>query len=391
MRRSVHRGALGTRLGGVRPSMDQLSDHDARSAEGSSRVGLAVRVAIAAVAFSALLLGMKLTLAWWTGSTAILSDGIETFANLVTSAFAAFATWLGSRPRDADHPYGHGRVEYFSVALEGLLLLVAGVMVAVVAAPRLIDPPDVQGVDVGALGMAVIAGLTWAGARWLTRTGRALQSPALEADGQHLAADAFTSAGVFVGLVLVHVTGWRILDPLVALLLSGVMLWGASRILRRAVGGLMDEADSALLADIAHVLEKERQPGWLAPHLTRVHRLGQAAHIDLHLVVPRFWSIDSGHDAATSIERAFQARFGQQVETMVHVEPCTPLSCPHCDVAECPVRSAPFVSRLRWTSDTIRRRSRREAMLAAGEGCGGSTSPGGGVGTGPQARDGARS
>ncbi|TVR03717.1 MAG: cation transporter [Deltaproteobacteria bacterium] len=328
-----------------------------------------VRIALAAVAFSVLLLAAKLLLAWITGSTAILSDGIESSANVLTSAFAAFAAWLGSRPRDADHPYGHGKVEYFSVALEGVLLSVAAVLIAIVAIPRVLDPPDVTALDVGAIGMALIALVTAAGARFLVRRGRTLQSPALEADGKHLMADAITSSGVFVGITLVHVTGLPVLDPLVAVLIAGLILFNAVRILRQAIAGLMDEADPVLLDDIARVLEEHRQPGWLAPHLTRVHRLGQAVHIDLHLVLPRYWSIDRGHDAATVIEKAMQQRFGTRNETMVHMEPCTPISCPYCDVEDCPVRESPFSGTLPWSGESIRRGSRAEAIAhTTGEG-----------------------
>lgn len=328
---------------------------------------LAVRVALAAVAFSLVLLAAKLALAWLTGSTAILSDGIETTANVITSAFAAFAAWLGSRPRDADHPYGHGKIEYFSVALEGVLLLVAALSIAAVATPRLLAPPDVVAIDIGAIGMAIIATLTAAGARLLIRTGRTLQSPALEADGEHLLADAFTSAGVFLGLIAVAVTGLPILDPLIAIVIAIVLLRNAVRIVRSAIAGLMDEADPDLLQQIADILNGIRRPGWLAPHLARVHRLGQAAHIDLHMVYPRFWTIEQGHDAATLIEETFQKHFGTRTETMVHMEPCTPISCPHCDLPDCPVRSAPHVQRLGWTGESIRRRSRREAMAVEAE------------------------
>lgn len=313
------------------------------------------RIALVALAASILLLGAKLVVAWWTGSVAVLSDGLEGLVNVVTSLFTAWAVTFSTQPRDPEHPYGHGKVEYLSVALEGGLLLAASCGVLAVALWRMYSPAELGELDAGAMAMALIAGMAWATGAWLEKRGRALESPALEANGTHLRIDALTSAGIFVGLSLVFLTGATWLDSAIALGLGLWMGWMGTTILRRALGGILDEANPALLDRIARRLTLLRQPGWLAPHNTKVHRLGQQVHIDLHMVYPHYWTLQKTHDAATLLEEGLREEFGARTEVMVHMEPCTPVSCNACDMPDCPARTSPFHARRTWDAESIAR------------------------------------
>lgn len=310
-------------------------------------------LAQAAVAVSVLLLAAKLAVAWWTGSTAVLSDGLEGVVNVITSLVAAWAVGLSSQPRDKEHPYGHGKAEYISVALEGGLLLAAALGVCIVSLWRLLTPIELETVDTGAIAMALIAIAGWIGGGWIERGGRKLSSPSLIASGEHFKADAVTSFGVFVALGLVHLSGWGWLDPAIASALGGWMLYKGASIIREALAGILDEANPEVLDRIAKRLTQMRKPGWLSPHHTKVHRLGQHLHIDLHIVFPLFWSLQQTHDDTKIIERGLREEFGEGTEVMIHMEPCTPAACDACDVKDCPIRSAPFYKRREWTAELI--------------------------------------
>jgi cation diffusion facilitator family transporter len=316
----------------------------------------------AALGWALFALGASLTLtfakfaAWaLTGSTSMLSDALESIINVVTSAFALFSVWLATQPRDHDHPYGHGRVEYFSAGLEGALISFAALAIFWVAVPRLLHPAPLEHLDVGLVISLAIGAATWASGAALQRAGRRLQSPTLVADGAHLTSDAWTTFGVAVGLVLVRLTGASWLDPLGGIVMAAWLLFTGTRIVRSSVGALMDEAVPGLVDEIGEVLESVRKPGWVAPHHTKVHRLGQSIHIDLHLVLPRFWSLEHAHEVSERIERAAEARFGPATDVMTHLEPCDDRACGECDLEQCPIRRLPFSARPAWKAGVIDR------------------------------------
>lgn len=293
-----------------------------------------------------------------TGSSAILSDAVESLINIVTSGFAFFAVWLSGQPRDREHPYGHGKIEYLSAGLEGILVVVAGIAILGISIYRTVHPPVLEDLDLGA-GLTLFAALFAAGAGMLLiRAGRQHESQSLEADGVHLRTDAVTSFGAAFGVMMVKLTGWIWLDALLAGALSLWLLYEGVQVVRRAVGGILDEASPQLLDTIAEVLERERKPGWMVPHHTKVHRLGQTIHIDLHIVFPRFWSIEETHAETEALEQAIRERFGEKSEIMVHMEACRPDGCISCDLTDCPVRSSPFAGRETWSGESISKRYR---------------------------------
>ncbi len=290
----------------------------------------------------------------WTGSTALLSDALESLINIGTSAFALYAVWLSAQPRDDDHPYGHGKIEYLAAGIEGALISAAGLIIALVAGPRLWGHVQIERLSVGLAVSAAIAVIALAFGQLLMRVGRRLESLTIESDGAHLRSDGLTTAGAFLALVLVYLTGWTWIDPLAALIMAIWLLISGVNIVRRAVGGLMDQAVPELLDTIADRLEQVRQPGWLSPHHTKVHRHGQYVHIDLHMVLPRFWSLKQAHDVSHVIEETLHDAFGERSEIMTHLEPCRPDACESCDLADCPVRETDFRARERFSGRAIR-------------------------------------
>lgn len=316
--------------------------------------------ALGALVFSVTLVGLKMAAFALTGSVAILADALESTVNIVTSAFSLYAVRLSTTPRDADHPYGHGKIEYLSAATEGLLVAGAGVAILVVAAPSLWNPQLPTSLSGGALFVAAIAAATGVGGAAIRRAGRRLESPALEADGKHLLADSVTSLVVLGAIAAVYLTRFPLIDPLVAVLLAIFLVVQGARIVRESIGGIMDEASPQLLDRIGAALERVRQPGWVSPHHVKVHRLGMAIHVDLHLVFPRFWSLEEAHDASERIEASMIDEFGARTETMVHMEPCTSKSCRFCTLEGCPVRAVAFDTRREWNHKLVSRPFRHD-------------------------------
>jgi len=310
------------------------------------------RAGVLSVVVSVVLLGAKLAAFGITGSTAVLSDALESIVNVVASSLALYTLIVGARPADHDHPYGHGKAEEFSAGVEGALIVVAGVLILVKALPAIGDPPPISNLDRG-LAIVVLAGVVNLGVgMFLVRRGRATQSSALVADGQHLLTDVVTTAAVVTGLLLVRLTGRRWIDPLAASVVAVQILVSGVRIVRRSVGRLMDEADPDLVVRILDALRDARRPGLLEPHRLRVLRQGRHHHIDLHLVVPRFWSVEEAHALERRLGDEILDRIGESGEAIVHLDPCMPRCCSFCSLGDCPVRSEPLVAEREWTVAT---------------------------------------
>lgn len=295
-------------------------------------------------------------LAWWmTRSAAIFSDALESVANVATASLALYALWLAAKPRDKDHPYGHGKVEYFSSGIEGTLILIAGLTITVISAQNaLLGSKLVEAkLTTGLVIEIAVALILWGFGTLSVTRGKRLESPTIISGGEHLRADAITTFGVVVGLTVVKLTGWNRLDPIIAGVFGLVVVRNGFLLLRDAIGGLMDEANPSLLDEIARVLETARKPGWSTPHHTKVHRLGQTVHIDLHLVFPRFWTIEQAHDATEQVETALCETFGKRTDVMIHSEPCRPTSCSLCDLADCHLREAALTRHVPWTGADI--------------------------------------
>jgi len=257
---------------------------------------------------------------WVTGSVGLLSDALESLVNFVAAAFAVFVLIVVARPADEDHQYGHDKAEYFSSGLEGGLILVAALAIAVAAIERLLHPRPLEQVGLG-LGLSVIASiLNLIIARVLLAAGRRHDSITLEADGHHLMTDVWTSAGVLVGVGLVAVSGLLWLDPLVALLAAAKIVWTAVDLLKRSVLGLMDTAlPPDEQAHIRTVLDRYRRDG-VEYHALRTRRSGARRFISLHVLVPGAWSVQRGHDLVEKMEDEMRGRLANATIT-THMEP----------------------------------------------------------------------
>jgi cation diffusion facilitator family transporter len=261
---------------------------------------LSVAVALATIA-------MK-TAAWWfTGSVSLLSDALESLVNLAGALFALAMVLLAAAPPDEEHPYGHHKAEYFSGGFEGLLILGAAVGIALAALQRLLDPQPVEALGLG-LVLAIVSSALNGGLAWaLLRAARQHRSMALEADGRHLLTDVWTSAGVVVALVAVHLTGWLWLDPLVALAMAANIGREGLKLVRAAADGLMDHAlEPEVCAEIETVLEGFRHATIRFDHL-HTRRAGSRRYVDLHMHMPADWTLRRAAALRGAVEQALMA------------------------------------------------------------------------------------
>ena len=307
--------------------------------------GVRVRAGAISLVVSILLLAAKYQAYRLTGSTAILSDALESIVNVVAAVFALGGIIFAGRPADRNHPYGHGKIEFFSAAFEGGLIAFAAVLILYEVVLSLVARLQVRELDTGLLIISG-AGLANLGlGLFLVRTGRKHQSLTLLADGQHVLSDFWTTVGVVVGLLLVRVTGIWWVDPLVAAVVAVNLMWTGFRLVRHAAGGLLDEEDTLLLNRLLGVLGGHVGQGIIRVHHLRAIRAGRFHHVDAHLVVPEFWSVDRAHEVAEDLADRVIRALGVEGELIFHTDPCHRAYCPMCDLDDCPVRREPFRAR----------------------------------------------
>lgn len=323
------------------------------------------RYALLSLVVSLVLVGLKFWAWRLTRSQVVLSDALESIANIATSAFALWSVWLAALPPDENHPYGHGKVENLSVGLEGGLVLGAGGFIVVGAVAALLHPHPVARLDWGIALLASTALANLLTGWWLVRAGRQLRSVALEGDGRHLYIDAVTSLVGVLSLAIVSSTGWLQADGLTSLGLGAFITWQGYRMLRRAVGRLLDETDQDMVADLVRTLERHRQPRWIDVHNLRAQTYGADLHVDCHVSFPYYLSLADTHREVEAIEEVVRAEGpGQRAELFIHADPCQPpRQCPFCQVLDCPVRERPFVGLLAWTPENVTRNARHGVDL----------------------------
>lgn len=288
---------------------------------------------------SGLLMGMKFGAYLLTGSTAILSDALESIINVVASGFALWSVYLSARPPDLRHPYGHGKIEYFSVGFEGALIILAAVTILYKSISAFFAELQLTHLDRGILLVLAAALVNLGLGVYLVRTGRRTRSLLLEADGRHLLTDVYTSAGVVVGLILVELTGILWLDPLVACLVAGNILFTGWRLMRESFGSLMDAADPEMIERIVGILNTHRKPEWIDIHQLRARRYGPEVHVDFHLILPRDFGLFEAHAHAKEIERLLLESVEEVSEVIVHLDPCEDPFCSQCRRYACDYRA----------------------------------------------------
>lgn len=279
-----------------------------------------MKIAAGSIVVGIVVLALK-TLAWWmTGSIALLSDALESTVNVATAIAALVAIRLAARPADANHPYGHHKAELFSAILEGVMIIIAALLIMREAyfgflAPRMLDAP-LEGLLVNGAASVINAIWCW----FLISQGRRRRSPALVADGRHLLTDVISSVGVTFGVLVAIISGWALLDPLMAVIVAINILWSGWNVMRESLSGLLDEAiPDVTLAQVRETISREAE-GAVEAHDLRTRHAGQSSFVEFHLIVPGEMTVNAAHDICDRIEAALKEILEGCVVT-IHIEP----------------------------------------------------------------------
>lgn len=293
-------------------------------------------------------------IAWiLTHSVAILTDALESTVNVIAGFIGLYSLYVAAKPRDEDHPYGHGKAEFLSAAVEGTLISIAGLVIIYESIENFIHPQPLLQLDYGIILVAITATINFIVGLIAVRKGKKNNSLALVASGKHLQSDTWSTVGLIIGLVLIRATGKVWIDSVVALLFAGFILYTGYHILRSSVAGIMDEADKKLLQKMLAVLNGNRRENWIDLHNLRIIKYGGTLHIDCHLTIPWYLNVVEAHTEVEELASLIKKEFGDAIELFVHTDPCLDFSCPICTKGYCQVRKNSFQKRVEWTLKDI--------------------------------------
>jgi cation diffusion facilitator family transporter len=288
-----------------------------------------------------------------TQSVAILTDALEAIVNVVAGIIGLYSLHISAKPKDTDHPYGHGKIEFLSSAAEGIMISVAGALILIEAVQQYINPDEIKSLDTGMILISITAVANFAMGAICVQTGRKNNSLALISSGKHLHSDALSTVGILGGLILIYLTGILWLDSVVAFVFALFILYTGAKIIRSSVAGIMDESDNALLERLVVILDKNRRKNWVDLHNLRIIKYGSTLHVDCHVTVPWYLNVHEAHDEVENLGKIVRHEFGYSIELFVHTDGCLPISCPICIKDDCTVRQHPLQRRVIWTVENI--------------------------------------
>lgn len=326
---------------------------DGATVSAASKKNIRVQQWVAIV--SVVLLAVKVMAYLVTNSVAILTDALESIVNVVAGFVGLYSLYLSAKPHDEDHPYGHGKVEFISAAVEGSMIFVAGFVIIYNAIKNIIFPEPLLRLDFGIALIVSTAILNYVMGLICIRIGTRHNSMALQASGRHLQTDTYTTAGIVIGLALIYFTGILWIDSATAIVFAFIIIYTGYKILRTSIAGIMDETDSALLERIVDTLNRNRLQNWIDLHNLRIIKYGNKLHIDCHLTVPWYLNLREAHAEIDAFTKVMREAFREPVEFFIHTDGCLEFQCPICDKEDCPVRAHPLEKKIRWTIENISR------------------------------------
>ncbi len=305
------------------------------------------------VLVAVILFGLKIAAYFLTRSVSILTDALESTVNVISGFIGLYSLYVASKPRDMDHPYGHGKAEFISAAVEGTLIMIAGLIIIYESINNFIHPHQLKQLDTGMILVAIAGVVNYIMGYIAIRRGRKNNSLALMASGRHLQSDTYSTIGILIGVALIWFTGKQLIDNIVAMIFAFIIIFTGYRILRESLAGIMDEADEELLGKMVDSLNKERRIQWIDLHNLRVIKYGSILHVDCHLTVPWYLNVREAHVEVEALSKRIREEFGDTIELFVHSDGCLEFSCPICAKTDCTVRKHPFEKRIEWTIENI--------------------------------------
>lgn len=301
-------------------------------------------------ALSVILFFVKIIAYYFTNSLTILSDALESIVNVMAGFIGLYSLYVAAKPRDLEHPYGHGKAEFISAAAEGGLIVAAGLLILYEAVINFIHNRPLQKLDTGLWLIAATAVVNWIAGFVCEQIGKRNNSLALQASGKHLKIDTYSTLAIIATVALILFTGFEWLDKIVACGLALFIMFNGYKILRESIAGIMDEADMELLKKMVRLLNKNRRANWIDIHNLRIIKYGPVLHIDCHLTVPFYLNVLEAHNEVDALQHLIKSEFGDAVELFVHTDPTYPVSCRLSNKTSAPTD---FMRKKEWTLQNI--------------------------------------
>ena len=292
---------------------------------------------------------VKISAYYFTHSLAILTDALESIVNVLAGFIGLYSLYIAAKPRDFEHPYGHGKAEFVSAAVEGGLIVSAGIMIIYETISNLIKHSNLESLDTGLILIALTGLVNYIAGSVCIKMGKKNNSLALIASGKHLHIDTYSTLAIIVGLGLMLLTKLYWLDKAIALFMGFFIIYNGYKIIRSSLAGIMDEADIELLNLFISELNNKRQENWVDLHNLRVIKYGSLLHVDCHFTVPWYLNVHQAHNEIDALAALIKDKFGDAIELFVHTDGCLPFSCSICTKTDCAVREMPLKKRLEWT------------------------------------------
>lgn len=294
----------------------------------------------------------KIIAYYFTHSLAILSDALESIVNVIAGFIGLYSLYIAAKPKDLEHPYGHGKAEFVSAAVEGGLIVAAGIMIIYETVANILRNEPVHQLDTGLWLIGATAILNFVAGTICLRLGKKNNSLALQASGKHLQVDTYSTLAIIFGLIIILFSKLYWLDKAIAFVMSILIIYNGYKIIRSSLAGIMDEADMELLKKFIQILNKNRSENWVDLHNLRVIKYGNLLHVDCHLTVPWYLNIHEAHREIDHLSALIKQEFGDMIELFVHTDGCLPFSCRICN-KKCNHREHPFEQKLEWTLTNI--------------------------------------
>ncbi|MFP7656828.1 MULTISPECIES: cation diffusion facilitator family transporter [Chryseobacterium] len=293
-------------------------------------------------------------IAWkLTNSDAVFSDAMESVVNVISAFMGLYSLHLAAKPKDEGHPYGHGKVEFVTSGIEGALIAIAGIMIIYEGTNSLIVGKTLNKMDWGIAIIAATAVVNYLLGYISIKKGKADNSLVLISSGKHLQSDTITTLGVVLSLIVVYFTKIYWLDSVVALVFGAYIIFVGYKIIRKSLSGIMDEQDPEILIQIVQVLENNRKAEWIDVHNMKIQQFGASLHIDAHITLPWYYSLRDAHKEMENVIILLAKNINRTIEFNFHMDDCKTISCPVCQIMDCPVRERDFVKRVEWTTENI--------------------------------------
>lgn len=303
--------------------------------------------------FGVLIFTIKIAAWYYTKSVSILTDALESTVNIISAFLGLYSLYLSAKPKDYDHPYGHGKIEFLTSAIEGSLIFMAGLIIIYESIIKISNPQIPSALDLGIILIGITAILNFILGTVAVKVGRKNNSLALVSSGKHLQSDTYTTLGIIIGLLVIYFSKIYWLDSLIALIFAFIILRTGYKIIRESIAGIMDEADEKLLNKLILFLEEHRNPETIDLHNLRIIKYGSRLHLDCHITVPYYYNVDQAHEQVDRLEKIVAQYFGASVELFVHVDGCIESSCSLCLIENCLVRKHAFKQRIVWNIENI--------------------------------------